>query len=415
MTITFGRVGLSTSGDTLLDPERWDRSGDQVTISGVAKASTAARASFLAAQLNGLNNNPDEPYIACTWTEDTAFDGYYQVLDVQVPSVTASLSANWFPYTITLLRVPTVNGYAGVESALVGAVISNGHSVTSSQIWHATPNGIDYFPGDTGELGGYDTRASETGTLNVAFRSVAGSGPWNLNARYAVNAADFYNGAAKIETDLGSSTYRTVVGRKFKSVSTIRLNNGVMRFTLGTNSIDLWNGSSWETVTGSGVSLCSDGSSISDTMAISNLIQVLRNSPEEVCVRATYAPPTSLDVVTVDYVLRRGAFHVTGFIQSTAAYAFSFNHNTSSGSTSTGTYLRSADDANGNRWFSTWAAAATANTGTGAHYLDSSATSGAFALGAVLNYATAVSPSSFAAILSGFWGQLVERMTVVRR
>lgn len=414
MALTLGRVGLSASGITLDDPERWDRQGDAVVVSGVAKASTQEDAVVLSEQLRGLADNPDEPFIACTWDQESTFDGFYRVAAVQLGSTSVSLSAHWFPYSVTLERFDTVAGAAGIESSLVGAVITNGGGVSTSQIWHASPSGIDYYPGSTSELGGYVSRPTETGAVNLAFRSTAGSGPWNLNARYSCQADDFYDGAAQIEAQIGpSSAYRTVVGRTYRAGGSMRLNNGVIRYTVG-SSIEVWNGSAWETVS-QAFQLCADGSGGADDLLYSNMIQILRNSPEEVAVRMTMAPPTTLDVVTVDYILRRGAFMLTGYIQSTRSYDFGFDLGVASGATSTNTYIRASDDGNGNRWFSTWAPAATANTGTGLHYINSAATSATFGIGVILNYATAVSPDSLAAVLSGFWGQLTERMTVVHR
>lgn len=414
MALTIGRVGLSTSGVALDDPESWQRQGSIHTLNGVAKSSSQADVMALTEQLRGLVDNQDEPFVSCTWDQESAFDGFYRVLGVQIGSTSVSLAAYWFPYSISLERLDTVAGYAGIESSLVGAVITNGGGVSTSQIWHASPSGVDYFPGSTSELGGYVSRSTETGAVNLAFRSTTGSGPWNLNARYSVSAADFYDGAAKIEAQIGaSSAYRTVVGRTLKAGGAVRLNNGVIRYQLG-SGIDVWNGSSWESVS-QGFQLLADGSGGADDLLASNMLQILRNSPEEVAVRVTMAPPTTLDVVTVDYILRRGGFMVTGYIQSTRSYDFGFDLGVSSGATSTNTYIRNSDDGNGNRWFTTWAPAATANTGAGLHYINSAATSATFGIGVILNYATAVSPDSLAAVLSGFWGQLTERMTVVHR
>ncbi len=78
MTLTLGRVGVDIA---LGDPRSWSRNGSMVTLQGMSGlgVSTQADRITLSEQLLGLANNPDEPVIACTWTLEAWFDGYYRV------------------------------------------------------------------------------------------------------------------------------------------------------------------------------------------------------------------------------------------------------------------------------------------------------------------------------------------------
>lgn len=414
MALTLGRVGLASSGIALADPEEWRRSGDRVSLSGVADAATVADAVHLSQQLNGLANNPDEPFIACTWDQESAFDGFYRVVGVDIGTIAPSLAVGWFPYRIELERIEGLRGAVGFESALVGALITNGHSVTVGHIFHAVPDGIDHFPGDTSAMGGQVTKATETGNVTTAFASVSAAGPWNLNARWSCEAADYYDGAATIETSI-SGNWRPVVGRVDKA-SALRINNGIIRFQPFA-FMDIWNGSAWEAIDRAW-GLYSDGPAGSTALATSSMAQILRNSPEEVVVRYTVPLPSPdvLEVATIDFSLRRGASYVTGFIQSTKAYRFGILGAASTSST-TGTMFRASNDSNGNRWFACWDKAATISfvSPSNRFILNASQTSAMFAWGMILDYSTAVSPYTLAVQTASFYAQLNERTMVVRR
>lgn len=415
MALTLGRVGLSQSGVTLADPEEWRRSGNRVSLSGVADAASVADAVHLSQQLNGLAGNPDEPFIACTWDQESAFDGFYRVLGVDVGTVAPSLAVGWFPYRIELERVDGLRGAVGFESSLVGAIITNGHSVSSAYVFHSVPDGIDHYPGDTNStgMGNQATRSTETGNVLTAYNASA-AGPWNLNARWSCEAADYYDGAATIESSI-SGNWRPVVGRVDKA-SALRINNGIIRFQPFA-FMDIWNGSAWETIDRAW-GLYSDGPAGSTALATSSMAQILRNSPEEVVVRYTVplAAPDVLEVATIDFSLRRGASYVTGFIQSTKAYRFGILGAASTSST-TGTMFRGSDDSNGNRWFACWDKAATISfvSPSNRFILNATQTSAMFAWGMILNYASAVGPYNLTVQTSSFFGQLNERTMVVRR
>jgi hypothetical protein len=414
MTITIGRVGQSQSGITLRDPERWTWRGNVLTLSGLASASTYADSVHLRQQLVGLDNNPDEPFVAVTWTVESAIDGFYRVLSVDAPSELSSYVNFHWPYTVTLERVESLRTAIGFESSLVGALVTNGHSVTTAQPFHAVPDGFDHYPGDTSAMGGQATRATDTGTVTTAFASVAAAGPWNLNARWSCEAADYYDGACVIESTVGGNR-RAIVGRNDKQTA-LRLNNGIVRFTPLT-TLEIYNGSSWETLDLT-FTIYPDGPAGASALGASNFAQILRNSPEEVVVRYTLPPlaPDVLEVVTIDFSLRRGASYVTGFLQSTKGYRFGLLGAAATSST-TGTMFRSSNDSNGNRWFVCWdkAATITAVTGVNRFILNATQTSAMFAFGGILDYSTAVAPYNLAVQTSSFFAPLNERTRVVRR
>lgn len=420
MTFSIGRIGATSSGWTLTNPTEWVRTGPaRHLLSGRATFATINEAVACIDQLTALADNPDEPAVPIVWTDEPSMSGFYRIRDVTASIDPDSWHAASIAYTVDAERVAFgYAGYSGAESSLVGAVITNGHSVSTSQIFHAAPNTVDYNPSSTVELNAATTVTTETGVLAYAYRSTAGSGPWNLNSRFTVAPDAFYTGAAKLEVDLGGGAWRTVVGRNLEGGS-LRFNNGLIRVVDGLAAPDIFNGSAWEL--GAGVTrtfgIYSDGSTGTVLLSQSLNRQILRNSPEEVAVRYTYSPPGTLAVVTVDVSLRRGAFYVTGLIQASAAYTWATRAAGATYGGSGSTMHRGADDAFGNRWFSMWAPASTVGftSGTGIHYLNAAATTAAFAHGVILNYSTASAPFTPAAIHSSFWGQLSERMAVVRR
>lgn len=295
MAVTVGRVSLD-------DTNNWSISGDEVSLSTEIIATTSNAAKALRQQLLGLFDNPDEPVVPVTFSEDSDADGFYEVTSVAVDTFPVSLSSNTFPVELSLRRLP---GYAlpWGNSILLGAVRNNNHTISSaaagSAYWHAIPSDtLDYYLSTSTDT---NTAAASTGSVsieNIASASWSGSAV----AKYTIKPSDWYDGAAKIEY-ARSGTYYTVVGRNVESgldATGWRVSNGIIRLSSssGTLMLEANRAGTWGTAKGFKANLYTTYTSFS----------VLRNSVEEAVVRVGMAgvfgsqPPAVLDIR-----LRRGA------------------------------------------------------------------------------------------------------------
>lgn len=308
MTLTLGRIG------GLNDPERWDFTGQSLSLSGTLVESTLADLLAARQQLLGLVDNPDEPVIPLTWDQDSTADGFYRVTGVSVPTIPASYNANWLPYTVSLERVST---YASplIEEIHVGAERTNEHGATEDNPFVCAPDSATYF--DLGVSVGDSTKPWEVviDTADGAGVRYARTDPGNLTVPYEVTTqmrlapADYYDASCKLKIGSGLPT---IVGRQAAvDVDDWELTNELIRVTGradGAIGIERWT-SSWQTEIA--WMFLADSTSTGTGVEISNWsdITVLRNSPEFVAVRLTGEAPAHGDgytYYTLDIGLRRG-------------------------------------------------------------------------------------------------------------
>jgi hypothetical protein len=365
VTLTLGRVGVDIA---LRDPSVWARDGNRVTLSGFfSGGATVADGVTLSEQLLGLADNPDEPVIACAWSEEAWFDGYYRVSSVAVPALPGGLLQGWHPYTIQLERVAD-GASPRVDSTLVGALLTNANSVTSGTLRHFVPGAAYSYYGRGGALtaAGVDltmtgttvNRTSETGIVSGARRATI-SAVTNGFASYECAPADYYDGACIIRA---GTTLRRVIGQRMKRLPVNwQIDNGLIRITPGaiaTLVTEVFNGTAWEDSRtywmGTTANLHA-GSPNKEFIDVS----VLRNSPEQCIVRVTIGYPLSQnnagDSMIWDVGVKRGAFHATIRMayanQLAAGGAIALGNATASAATAiTGGLRQTSNSAAGNRW-----------------------------------------------------------------
>lgn len=324
-TWTLGRVGLDVVANSVDAPATWEVSGDDVRFTGVLRASSVADAKFLRLQLNGLINNPDEPWVPFTWSEDpTAWDMFVTVNSAKVSTVPMSLTAGWFPFEVSMTRLADAAHAPQVESRLCGGLRANAHGIVlgTTVPWWATPDDatMDFLGLGAGGAGiTVATRTADTGSMSVQYAS----GGIFLDDAFTsyCSPADWYDGAAKIElTGDNGSTWRAVTGTQIPNLATSwRINNGLVRVTYGGAAglftVQHYVGGSWITAktyrihTTAGATV---GTAITRTPTT---VTILRNSPECVSIRVGMEYSTSYrSPIYLDLRLRRGALWVDGAV-----------------------------------------------------------------------------------------------------
>lgn len=323
---TLGRVGLDVVANSVDAPASWEVSGDDIRFSGVLRASSVSDARFLRIQLNGLLDNPDEPWVPFTWTEDPyAWDTLVRVNSVKVGTVPLSLTTGWFPFEVSMSRLPGTAHAPLVESRLLGALRVNSHSIAvgSTVPWWATPTDATM-----GHVSGTSTatRTGDGGSVKVAY-TTDGALLYNAQPTMQLAPGDWYDMAAKIElTADDGTTYRAVTGRQIVNLPTAwRISNDLVRVTYGGAgglfTVQHYTGGSWITAKTYRIF---DTTGAAVTAAISGTPQTvtaLRNSPECVSIRigweyaAGYPAPIYLDLT-----LRRGALWVDGALVITEEF-----------------------------------------------------------------------------------------------
>lgn len=317
MTISLGRAGRDT-GLTLNSPATWSVNGDEVDANGALTATSAAKLALLRAQVAGLADNPDEPFIAVNWPGDASVDGYYEVLDAQVPMPPRGLAALKLDYRVRLRRIGV---YPDLNSMLVGnAVRTNAHSIAKGTTvpWWAVPDDatMDYVPSASAA-----TRVAETGTLKVWYRA-DGTILYNRTSRWQCAASDYYDGACRVEVTDGTSWY-ALVGQRLPNTSATygwRITNGLVRVSYGGGdgllTVEHYISGAWSVSKTYKLTV----TTAPTTIGAFRTVTVKRNSPEVVTVRlgldqSNGAVPAA---VTADLTLRRGALWVEGVMSRTA-------------------------------------------------------------------------------------------------
>lgn len=327
---TLGRLGLDVVMDAANGPDRWEIDGNRVRFRADIRATNLTDAKFARFQAIGLHpdNNPDEPFVPFTWTVDAvAWDGFYRVESVRVGTVSASLTANWFPAEFEIVRLPDNSNAPLAESRLLGGCRTNSHNITNGVAlsWWATPGDAyqDRVAGTTTQ-----NRTGSGGSIRVQYTNCVGTALTDNAPTFYCAPGDWYDSAAKIQmTGDGGTTYRTITGRQLLNLPTYwRLDNGLVRVTPGGNSgtleVSHYDGAAWLTPK---VYQLQIGTPSVSTAAVGafRAVTILRNSPEEVRIRLTVEHSASVEAaLNVDLSLRRGALWVDG-VMSRASDALS--------------------------------------------------------------------------------------------
>lgn len=363
MTCTIGRCSLPDDPfDLMVD-------GDRLSFTVDLIGSSVDHLKALRQQLLGLVDNPDEPVVSFTWSEDPSFDGWYRVRSVSVDSTEVMLSTGTVPrgVKVSLEQIPGfANPWFEVMSRSV--VRTNGHGVTAPKgIWASyavdptsTRQAVDLQPLIAfAAAGTSSTLTTDGGTVTV----IRDTSPLpRTSYRFLYTAAAAYIGAARIEVLYGSSWYQ-VIGRQVPPRSVWRITNGFVRLTSANGAtpgmIEVWNGSAWESInivhhSATSPAAAPFGIGLGDGTAQASLT-IVQNSPEEVRVscEATNTAP-----IKILYRVQRGARHVawswkspsTTVAGSFRKYGLGFDSTHAAAVTAfTGGVANTANDVNGNR------------------------------------------------------------------
>ncbi len=353
MSVTIGRASLNDLYDLRV-------SGRRVSFKVDIEGSDRYGMQALRQQLAGLVDNRDEEVVPFTWSEDSSLDGFYRVVSVDVPSATTQLVNGYVPeVTVELEQIP---GFAKPtwETTTQSVIRTNSHGITAG-----TPSAIvgSFVAAPTWALDtdwaspSYSSRlvssgVGEGGGSYLGHAIIRRSAPTSL-ASFRVNgpAANFYDWGCKLEVELTSGTWYTMVGRQVPQDARWRISNGLVRLTsakTGTpGSIEIWSGSAWE-----GRNIAHWYSSAialgigEPTSGWFGSLAVLRNAHEQVTVQAVGFQRT------LTYTVARGWNHIefAQYFRDNGWMGIGLDSSHAAACTAiTGGIRATSNDANGNR------------------------------------------------------------------
>ena len=350
--ITLGRITLPRTSTVDID-------GRTVEISGSMQSTTLLAATVLRQQLVNMGDNPDEPVVPVTWSEDSSVNGFYRVVSsgVQLDRERSLRGSYHHLWDVVLEQVPGWNAPL-VESTIVGAVRTNSHSLTSTDTrpWHAVPNTAEgyteYFSGQSSR-----TIAAADGSTIRHYDGGASTGEdhyFDAAPQFYLPAADWYDAACSIQI-----TDQVVVGTQWLSdPADWLLSNELVKVEPGASAgqfkVSHWDGSAWDAVT---YTLGLFATPWAALTVAPHAIRVLRNGPEMAGIRLAY---TGMDIGTItedwsytlDLSVRRGARYIEGlFIGSGPLGQWGVGRTATEAATAlTGGIRATANDAAGNKF-----------------------------------------------------------------
>lgn len=413
MSLTIGRVGIDVPLD---DPEEYRVDGDQLRISGQMNATSLTDLQAIRAQLLGYVGSQDEPVVPFRWDQDTTQSGFVAVTGVQIDTYPMSLTTGFAPFQIDMQRI---RGFQSpiVETTHIGAVRTNGLSVTAADPRFAFPyDGDEFFtdaPNITGTLGN-----SATGNLFVGTPSSSYTTATTFRARCSMSSAPatFYAGACTVSD---GTTKRLVVGRQVGlSLSNWQLDNGLVKITSSNLpapwiNVAHWDGAQYDTAL-----LWKFLSSVG-TYGGETAVTVLRNSPECATIRLSYGFAHGNHFAGrayTDLTITRGDKLVRGVVTADATGTWSLKRGTNEAGTAiTGGVRATSNDASGNRYVVLSSLAKTNDLTVGGFTTTGSVTTFDFAIGSEVGGTGATAPDT-ATTLSRqyFWAGNVAQRVVSR-
>ena len=311
MSLTLGRIGLATGsggdGRTFNEPFEWAQNGQQLTLTGVYKATSDADAVSFANGITGLDPMlSDDGWVPVTSSVVAQLDGYYKVLGAQAgfPRATLGTGTLLVDWQVTLER-PRLFRRPRIEIPAVFAGLTNGMAVTTYTIATAVPTGtltrIDSTYGSVSP--NTTTRVGQTGTVDLYYYpGVALATNASVTWAQIVAPASFYVGGASITDGVGVMHGR----RDIDIASCYTIGNGLVRMTATSTDLNVswWTGSTWTSATG--LQICHEIGGTTYPWTFSSC-QILHNSPIECVMRLSGTSSFGQGgEVTVDIDLRRG-------------------------------------------------------------------------------------------------------------
>jgi hypothetical protein len=191
--LTIGRVGLDDAIE-LNHPSEFEESvalddrGRQVIFRGFLKSTTLANAKALRSEMLEQQGK----LVACTYSGDDSFDGFYVLSDVAISSVGGSYKYGYFPFEVILIRIGSETR-TELQSLLTGGTVTNSHSTVPVQ-WHAVPPGtLAYNAGSATPT--EHSRTAVSGEMGVLLGIDLDEDPG-----WSIPPANYYDGSVKLYT-----------------------------------------------------------------------------------------------------------------------------------------------------------------------------------------------------------------------
>jgi hypothetical protein len=303
-------VSLTIGRTVLADPDDVKVTGDDVSFTVELDTTTVADMKAKRQRLANLVGNRDEEVVPVIWSEDSAFDGFYEPVSLSVPSQSLMLSNGYIPpLTVTLRRLG--GGYANptFEVTATNLTRTNGHALTNLAPVFIPSDTVTYDIDGFGSVALSNTRPTADG---VTMQVLECGDPNGRSYRFDVAPADYYKATCVIELEIDGA-WQVVTGRQVPRSSRFRMSNGLIRLTSASSSVgstvEVWNGSSWVSFgvsfyggsTAQAIGRFTPGSFGGAARDIP--VSVLRNAPEQITLRqATFS-----DQIT--FSMLRGARH----------------------------------------------------------------------------------------------------------
>lgn len=402
MTTQVGRLTLPT-GATL------SRSSGSMRYSGHLNRS--AEHAVIRAQLDGLieaSRPPfmDEPIVPVVDT-DLGLSLFARVVGGGWTTIEGGGQfGNAFDWDLDL---EPVAGNPSMESILTGALRTNSHGITATNVkgWHGVPELANagygfkaagaYVPQNTGA-----SRIVEGGEIVYVRTPSSGSMLAGL-AQWRFLPEEYYVGAATLR----DADDNLLVGR---SGVPLTLSNGTLKVTLAAVpgpqiSVSVMDSGAWSTA---------HGFNVADLFGLDLITAtILQNTPEQVRIKVNAGILGSLVLVSLYLTLRRGSRMVQCSIERSVAAVTAVKHSADATSSAlTGGIKRASDDASGNRWvLSSPTTFSTVTTPAGISF--ASSTAAYWAIGMELNGGSATSPQDAQSLIYQYMAAQSEWQRVV--
>lgn len=438
MSLRIGRV-------TLEDPRQVVVDGDTISLSVDLLASSLEELQALRQQVNGLQDDIDDPVVPVTWSEDAAFDGFYHVVSASVPSVDSMLHAFYLPEcSVTLERIagataPLIESDASAVVRTNSVGITNGEPEAISEVYHESST--TYTRGGSGPI----VRVGADGDVYCSYDAA----PFTAVRQAFPSISNRYAGMAQLEVKYGS-TWHTVVGQQVPASAggNWRLSNGLVRFTAttytGTSTtrggllVEVYDSGAWRSTvtmkqgTWDGAAFTDaadpfggigDASQPDGAVSTSIPVRVLRNSPETVTIgwhkerNATQFLSLDAGAMFATLTTRAPGFTIEPMLRPVASEG-GHGLGTGSGYTYDPGVQRSSNDANGNRYVILYVATNgwfSQNGGIRHGANITAGTSVTWGIGVVLGGSSAAAGNTGLELADQFVGQAAWRQRVVVR
>lgn len=414
-------LGLGRVGSLTVTKDSISATGRIQISSGVDLAAVLATRDQLAAMVD----NPDEPIVPFQLLDDPTLTQMVRVRSASVQVDSGGLDLGYFPWSITLDRIPA-GSLPRVKSAMLGTVRTNvqAQAITDTIPWHGwSAKAVGYaFDGSTAS---YSARTGPGGSARVIYFN---QDMLNGYASWTINPADYYDMAAQIQA---GTTLRPLVGRWMDSaenLTTWELSNGLVKITPGSGTALLnltvpvgATPSTWATSIPIDVGYVVGASWFAFGPSYITNVMVLRNSPEVCALRlvVSQALSSQSSYFTVDLLLRRGdrICYVTVRSPQSRKYGIGTNAVTTMTDLLVGGFgygiRRSATDGDGNRICMFTAESQNRDTVNGRITLASTQQSGVFALTSEINVAAVPTQDAYTTLRQMFFAAQNETQEVV--